>query len=85
METSNVPVILTVGSIILLAVFFFAGRNAVWGGATLGLVIGLVVGLVKGDLLNMIIWGISIGTFAGFAAELLGRLGDYLLRKSDGN
>jgi len=78
----TIPIILTVGSVILLSVFFFTGRRiAVWGGATLGLIIGVVVGLVRGDLANSVMWGVSIGTFAGFGAELLGRVRD-LLRKS---
>ena len=63
----TIPIILTVGSVILLSVFFFTGRRiAVWGGATLGLIIGVVVGLVRGDLANSVMWGVSIGTFAGF-------------------
>lgn len=77
MESITVLTILFVVSIILLVVFFFtSGRNAVWGGAILGLFIGLGVGLVRGDMLNSIMWGVSIGTFLGFAAELLGKVGD---------
>ncbi len=72
---------LVIGSVILLAGSFFMGRNAVWGAATLGLLIGLGVGLVRGDLLNSIMWGVSIGTFAGFGAELLGKVGDSILKR----
>lgn len=81
MEGVSVPGFLTVGSIVLLAVYFFTqGPSAVWGGATIGLVIGLVVGLVKGDLGNAVMWGFSIGTFSGFAAEVLGWAGGLLKR-----
>lgn len=67
-------------AVILLGLHFW-GRNAVWGGATIGVVIGLVVALVTKD------WGwlatfFALGTFVGTFAEWLGRLGDYLKRRS---
>jgi hypothetical protein len=57
----------------ILLVLHWKGPNAVWGGATLGLIVGLVVALVKGD------WGLlalifAIGTFAGTIFEWIGRL-----------
>ena len=68
---------------ILLVGSFFMGRNAVWDGTTLGLIMDLGFGLLKGDLLYSVVWGVSIGTFTGFAAELLGRAGGLL--KKEGN
>ena len=57
----------------VLLIIFWGGRNAVWGGATLGVIVGLIVAVVSGD------WGLlalifAIGTFAGTFFELIGRL-----------
>jgi len=73
--------ILIVISVILLVLFFFGRRNAVWGGATFGLVVGIIVGLIMRDFLNVLKWGFVIGTLAGFGAELLGMFGDFLKRR----
>jgi len=72
----NIPVVLTVISVGLLAVFFFRGRNAVWGGDTAGLIVGIVLGFIMGDFPNRLMWAFSVGTFCGVAAELIGKLGD---------
>ena len=57
----------------VLLVLHWKGPNAVWGGATLGLIVGLIVAIVTGD------WGrlaliFAIGTFAGTLSEWVGRL-----------
>lgn len=57
----------------IFLVFHWKGPNAVWGGATLGLIVGLIVALVTGD------WGLlalvfAVGTFAGTLFEWVGRL-----------
>lgn len=57
----------------ILLVSHWKGPNAVWGGATLGLIVGLIVALVTGD------WGLlalvfAVGTFAGTIFEWVGRL-----------
>jgi hypothetical protein len=64
----------------ILVIFFFRGRNAVWGGATLGFIVGLIVALVKHDW-NLLALSFAIGTFAGLGAELLGIFSDWLKRK----
>lgn len=57
----------------ILLVLHWKGPNAVWGGATLGLIVGLIIALVTGD------WGLlalvfAVGTFAGTLFEWVGRL-----------
>ena len=66
------PIVMTVVAIILL-VLHWKGPNAVWGGATLGVIVGLIIALVTGD------WGLlalsfAVGTFAGTLFEWVGRL-----------
>jgi chromate transport protein ChrA len=59
-------------SLIIIAVILLAlhwrGRNAVWGGATLGVIVGLVVAIVTGNwsLLSLIF---VIGVFTGTLFE----------------
>ena len=65
--------VLTVIAIILL-VLHWKGPNAVWGGATLGVIVGLIIALVVGD------WGLlalsfAVGTFAGTLFEWVYKLG----------
>ena len=70
------PILTGISVVSLL--LFFKGPNAVWGGATFGVIIGLIVGWIRGDLVNGLMWGFSIGTLAGVGAELLGKVGDRL-------
>lgn len=58
---------------VILLLLHWKGPNAVWGGATLGLIVGLIVALVAGD------WGrlafiFSVGTYAGVLFEWVGRV-----------
>ena len=64
----------------ILLIIFWRGRNAVWGGATLGTIVGLILALVKHDW-SLLALSFAIGTFAGLGAELLGRLADWLKRR----
>ena len=71
------------GIVSVLLLFFFRGRNAVWGGFTAGLVLGLGLAIFfvfRGEGFEWSIVGKSaiIGTLVGFAAELLGKLGGRL-------
>jgi len=66
-------IVMTVVAIILL-VLHWKGPNAVWGGATLGVIVGLIIALVVGD------WGLlalsfAVGTFAGTLFEWVYKLG----------
>jgi hypothetical protein len=59
--------------------FCFRGRNAVWGGATLGALIGVVIAFFR----DSFDWGvvghaIVIGAVVGLAAEGLGWIADRL-------
>ena len=49
--------ILIIVSALVLALSFFRGQNAIWGGATGGVVIGLIVGLVIGNWSKGLMWG----------------------------
>jgi hypothetical protein len=61
--------------------FFFRGRNAVWGGATLGAIIGVVVAIFQpGFEWATVGHGAVIGSFVGLIAELLGAIGDRMKR-----
>jgi len=78
--TNNIWIILGITSIILLAVYFRRGRNALWGGFTLGLIIGFIIAIFlyfQGDefIWYAIIKGAIAGTILGFIAELLGMVG----------
>lgn len=64
-----INIFLLVG-IVALIFSFFKGKNAIWGGATFGLVIGLIMGIFSGDFSN-IIRAVLIGADVGLVAELL--------------
>ena len=69
--------ILTVAATVALLIFFFRGPNAVWGGATIGLISGLVVALVRSAPFTWLTVGKGavIGILLGSGAELLALLG----------
>lgn len=70
-------------AIAALKLSFFRGRNAVWGGATLGAFVGLALILIRpGFDFDVVGKGIVIGAGAGLVAELLGLIGDRLKRAS---
>jgi uncharacterized membrane protein YagU involved in acid resistance len=71
--------ILGIVSILFLIIFFAKGKNALWGGLSIGVLIGLIIALVyvfKGQDFNWIILkkAAIIGTLAGLVAEMAGRL-----------
>jgi hypothetical protein len=58
--TGGIEMYLLIGVIlsgVVLVIYLRRGQNAVWGGATLGILVGGVVGLIKGDVLNFLGWG----------------------------
>ena len=59
-----------------LLAFFFRGPNAVWGGATLGVVGGLAVALFRSAPFSWMTVGkgVVIGVLLGAGAEILGLL-----------
>lgn len=61
--------------------FFFRGQNAVWGGATIGVVIGLIVALFRPQFdWDTVGHAAVIGAFVGLIAEILGAIGDRMKR-----
>jgi len=73
-------------AVAVLLIIYWRKRSAVWGGFTLGVIIGLIVaivGAVKGDGFNwhIIGKGAVFATFFGFAAEMLGKVSDFLKRR----
>jgi uncharacterized membrane protein len=73
---------LGIASIILLAIYFWRGRNAVWSGFTAGIIIGFIIALFSGFKWYIVGKGAILGTMIGFVAELLGMLSDFLKRKA---
>lgn len=61
----------------VLLIVFCRGRNAVWGGATIGAIVGVILALVKHNW-SLLAPSFAIGTFIGLGAEGLGRLSDRL-------
>lgn len=81
----NIWIILGVITIFLLIVFW-QKRGAVWGGLTIGAIISFIVAIVylfKGNGFNWSIIGKGavLGTMAGFIAELLGMISDFIRKK----
>lgn len=61
--------------------FFFKGKNAVWGGAILGLLVGVIVAIIQpGFVWATLGHAAVIGAFVGLIAEFLGAIGDGLKR-----
>lgn len=61
--------------------YFFRGKNAVWGGATLGALVGIVIALTRPSFdWEVVGHSAMIGAFAGLVAESLGWIGDRLKR-----
>lgn len=74
---------LTIITAILLVIYWNKGRNPVWGGLTLGIILGFVVDIFfvltgKKFQWSMIGRGAILGTLAGFMAELLRKLSDFI-------
>ncbi|MFC1905743.1 hypothetical protein ACFLXL_02930 [Chloroflexota bacterium] len=73
-------IILLIIAVILL-LLHWGGRNAVWGGATLGLVVGIIISIIKGDW-TFLAYSVSGGVFLGTFFEWLGRLADWLKKRA---
>lgn len=83
---NNIWILLGIVAAILLGVFWNR-RNAVWGGLTLGIAGGFISAIFFTFRDNGFEWYIIgkiaiAGTLLGFIAELIGRVSDYLKRKS---
>jgi len=72
---NDAQIFLVIGTVPFLLFFFTrrtaAGGNAVWGGATGGLIIGLITSFfVDTSFLKVFGWGFVIGTYLGILLEL---------------
>lgn len=66
-------IILSIIAFIALIVFLMRGPNAVWGGATIGLIIGIIMAIFgKGFSWPIIFKPIVVGIIVGLVSELLG-------------
>lgn len=68
----TVIAILTIVALVLL-VLHWRGPNAVWGGATLGIMVGLIVALLAKDWSRLALI-FSVGIFVGTLFEWIGRI-----------
>ena len=73
--------ILTMIAAISLILSFFRGRNAIWGGATIGLIIGAIIALFQKFNWSITYKAVVIGILIGLIADLLGLFSDYLKKK----
>jgi len=85
MTNLNIWYILGIIAVVLL-IIYWPKRSAVWGGLTIGIIIGFIVAifyLSKETGFNWFIVGKSaiLGTLAGFIAELLGIISDFIRKK----
>ena len=74
--------ILTIIASILLIISFFRKQNAIWGGATIGLIIGLIVTIFQKFNWSITYKAVVIGILIGLIADLIGLFSDYLKKKS---
>ncbi|HWK59265.1 MAG TPA: hypothetical protein VNQ80_18120 [Parapedobacter sp.] len=70
--------LLSVIGVVVLALYFFKGQNAVWGTTTIGAIIALIVCLINLFIGNGFSWGLFgkiavISIYVGFLFELVGR------------
>ena len=72
---------LAVPATIVLLVFYWNRGSPVWGGFTIGAIVGLMFALISGFQWNLVLDWAALGTWMGFAAELLGKLSGFIKRK----
>lgn len=85
MDITNIWNILGITAIILLVIYFKKGRNAVWGGLTLGIIVGALIFLFNDFNLFYLKVASILGTIIGFIAELLGIIPSVFLKKQPSN
>jgi len=71
---------------IISLVVFHSGRNAVWGGLTIGVFIGFIIALISFFRGNGFQWSLIgksmiVAALIGLVAELLGKLSGRMRRK----
>lgn len=89
MDIINIWNVLGIFAVILLVIYFIcSGRNAVWGGLTLGLFVGLIINLVMYIGGNGFSWSILkkvavVGTLNGFLWEIVAIVGTFIAKRKD--
>jgi len=71
--------ILGIIAILCLLISFFIGKNAIWGGLTLGIIVGLMVGIISWIIGSGFNWTLLrkiliVAVLAGALFEIVGRL-----------
>ncbi len=61
------------GIAVVLLVLHWRGPNAVWGGATMGIIAGVIVALVTKDWVRLLSF-FAVGIFIGTFFEWMGRI-----------
>ena len=72
---------LTIIASLAMILSFFRKQNAIWGGATIGLVIGIILAIIKKFNWSITYKAIVIGILVGIVADLLGLFGDFIKKK----
>jgi hypothetical protein len=69
--------------VVILLIIFWRGRNAIWGGLTLGIIVGFIITIFNegGFDWSLVVRGAILGTIIGFGAELLGKFSDFLKKR----
>ncbi|MCB4792745.1 MAG: hypothetical protein LHV68_12795 [Elusimicrobia bacterium] len=73
--------ILTIIATISIILSLFRKQNAVWGGATIGLVLGIIIAMFNKFNWSITYKAVVIGIIIGFVADLLGLISDLLKKK----
>tara|TARA_Y100000310_G_C20550358_1_gene747745 strand:- start:574 stop:897 length:324 start_codon:yes stop_codon:yes gene_type:complete len=70
-------------AVVILLIIFWRGRNAIWGGLTLGIIVGFIITIFNesGFDWSIIVRGAVLGAIIGFVTELLGRFSDFIKMK----
>ena len=71
----SVSAIMAIIAGVLLLLSFGGGRNAVWGGASLGAIVGVIVSLAT-DNWDWLLFIFAVGTFIGTISEWIGRFSE---------
>ena len=69
--------------VVILLIIFWRGRNAIWGGLTLGIIIGFIITIFNENSFDwsIVVRGAVLGAIIGFVAELLGKFSVFIKMK----
>ena len=74
----------------LLLIFYWKGRNSIWGTTTIAAFIGVIIAVINYVITKKFtgwyIWKAAVlGAIMGFLFELFGKVGDYYKNKRNQN